>query len=532
MKPAAAVHVELSFSTLPGVALTCAECAAADIENASATDATGDLGAKISAMGKGAQLTFARAPTGAAHVSYDLRASSDLLAPPRAVLVSDDRFRAFGESLLLLPSESARMSITVSIDGSQLPAPLSASSLGLGASRTRRGWVDGLRSSMFVAGSLGTTIMDTGIEHDESAWLGYTAFDPRSVTAEIAGMRSLLRETFRGEVADHMVFFISQSRAAASVLGRGNFAVAYVTPDEPWSAALRVAMTKHLVSEWVGGEARIADANGQPAVWFGSGVALFYAAHALAHAGLLAPEDARELVSTLLSAQATLPAHSGTPADVLARQTAQGALYAARISALLRTRAARAGPRAPTADPHEAKIERLDDVLISLVDEARASGAQEGMRASGARLLRSAAFIDIVAHVLGEDERRVFASVFDKGGPVALPDNALGPCFSQRRALHAEMSLGFDLDATLESSDRVVVGLVPGGSAAKAGLLSTDIIVASNVRPGRADVPATLTVQRGQEKKTLTFVPRGKEHAGFAFVRVPGLTDSQCGNVL
>lgn len=294
-------------------------------------------------------------------------------------------------------------------------------------------------------------------------------------------------------------------------MGRGSSAVAFVTPNEPWSAALRIAITTHLVSAWVGGEARIADADGRPAVWFGSGVALYYAAHALAHAGLLPPADARELVASLLAAQATLPARDASAADLIARQTAQGALYAARVTALLRARKA-----------------RLDDVLIELVEEARAAGGPS-VRPP---LLRPAAFIDRVARLVGEDERRVFASVFEKGVPVALPDDALGPCFSQRRARHPEFALGFDLDATLESPTRVVSGLVPGGNAAKADLLPTDVLVSSSVRAGRADVPVKLTVQRGQEKKLLTFVPRGKEHAGYTFVRLPGLPDSQCGKVL
>ncbi len=240
------------------------------------------------------------------------------------------------------------------------------------------------------------------------------------------------------------------------------------------------------------------------------------------HAGLLPPEDARQFVASLLAAQATLPVRDAGAADLFARQTAQGALYAARVSALLRARAAHAGvsdgSRAPSTG--EKKVQRLDDVIVALVDEAR---AQDGA------VLAKSAFIDVVARVLGDDERRVFAAVVENGERVVLPDDALGPCFALRRARHAEMSLGFDLDATLSSREQVVVGLLHGGNAAKAGLLPTDAIVSSNVRPGRADVPAKLTVQRGAEKKTLTFIPRGKEHAGFTFVRVPGLADAQCG---
>lgn len=525
MKPAPAVHVELVFSDPPGPTLTCTECIATNVLHLTASDAVGDLAASVSASGADTTVAFARASRGATRVAYDVVATSDLIAPPRAVLVADDRFRAFGESLLLLPASSPRMAITVAIDGSSLPAPIGASSLGIGASRTRSGRVDSLRSSAFLAGSLGTSVMDTGIEHDEAAWLGYTAFDPRPVTAEIAGVRSLLRETFQAEAEDHMVFFVSQSRAAASVLGRGSSAVAFVTPDEPWSAALRIAMTKHLVNRWIGGEARVLGADGRPAAWFGSGVALFYAAHALAHAGLLPPEDAREFVASLLAAQATLARTDASPADAFARQTAQGALYAARVSALLRARVERVASKGsgPAPSSHERKGQRLDDVLISLVEEARAH--------DGAAL-RSSAFIDAVAYVLGEDERRTFVSVIENGEPVVLPDDALGPCFAQRRARHTEMSLGFDLEQTLDAPDRTVKGLVPNGNAAKAGLLATDVLVSSNVAPGRADLPAKLTVQRGAEKQTLTFVPRGKEHAGFTFARTPGLTDAQCGKVL
>jgi hypothetical protein len=524
MKPEPLVHVELVFSELASTPLGCAECAPSDVRNLIAKDAAGALQASVAGAARGTQVVFARAPQGQTTVSYDLRASSDLLAPPRAVLVQDDRFRAFGESLLLLPNERSRRSLRVTVDGSLLPASASGSSLGIGVTRSRTARVDALAASVFVAGSLGTSTFDTGIEHDEGAWLGYTAFDPRPVAAEIAGVRSLLRETFQGDADDHVVFFLSQSRAAASVVGRSGSAVAFVTPDEPWSAALRIAMTKHLVGKYIGGEARIVDAKGKPAAWFHGGVALFYAAHALSHAGLLPPEDARQFINGLLSVQATSALHSTEPADVFARQTAAGALYAARLHALFRARGDRVAEKgAAPSSPAEKSAQRLDDVLLSLVDRARLHPVDE---------LTEGAFVDAVAHALGERERGVFASIFEKGELVALPSDTLGPCFAQRPTRHAEVSLGFDLERTLEAADRVLVGLEPHGNAAKAGLVSGDVLVSSNVHSGRADLPVKLTVQRGADKKTVTYVPKGKEHPGYSFARVAGFTDAQCGKPL
>ena len=83
------------------------------------------------------------------------------------------------------------------IDGGPLRVPNAATTWGLGASRRTKTRPRGLRYLTLVAGSLGGAVFDTAGEHDESAWLGYTAFDPRPPAAEIAAIRSAMAEIFR-----------------------------------------------------------------------------------------------------------------------------------------------------------------------------------------------------------------------------------------------------------------------------------------------------------------------------------------------
>lgn len=489
------------------------------LENVVAADAKGPIDVKIAAAPPGVMVTLARAPESALRVAYDVRATDNVRAPTSELVVADDRFRAFGESMILMPValEEAPVEITIAIDGAPLHAPDAASSFGLGPLRTRVARGRALVRSAFVSGAMGKAAFDTGMEHDETSWLGYTAFDPRPVGAEIAQIRGSLREMFKGGGDDSFgVLFFSSARPAGTyaMVSRASSLVVHLGPAEPWSAALRVGITQHLLNPWIGGELRLA---GDP-VWFMDGVARFLAANVLHELQLMTPDDARSFVDGLLSVQATSPhrgkAHAEVAAlartDVKARAhlVAAGALHAVRVSALIRAKSK--GARS------------LRNVLLALVLRGREAHAP----------LPESAWTDMLTKEIGADEARVFDQTIVKGAEIALAADSLGPCFRSERGEYAAFELGFDALATAESMSRAIVDLDPKGPASKAGLQSTDILDDASFRVGHAEAPAKLVVLRGGTKTEISYKPAGVKRAGQVWTRIAGKRDDACDPML
>ena len=147
---------------------------------------------------------------------------------------------------------------------------------------------------------------DPAAGHDEAAWLGYTAFDPRPAAAEVAQIRSSLGDLFKAHDEPASTFLIvSQSRPIGSFFtsARAASVLLQVGPAEPWSAPVRLSIAQQLARRWVGGALRIAAEHGHEAEswWFSEGVARFVAMHVLSHLGLAAPADVRDEIAGLLA---------------------------------------------------------------------------------------------------------------------------------------------------------------------------------------------------------------------------------------
>lgn len=489
------------------------------LENVAAEDAKGKIAAEVAPSAPGVVVKLARAPESPLKLSYDVRASDNVRAPTSDLVVAEDRFRGFGESTILMPValEDAPVEITLGIDGSALHAPDAASSFGLGPLRTRVARGRALMRSAFVSGAMGKAAFDTGMEHDETSWLGYTAFDPRPAAAEIALVRGSLRELFKGGGEDSFgVLFISSARPAGTyaMVPRASSLVVHLGPGEAWSAALRVGVAQHLVNPWIGGDLRIA---GDP-VWFMDGVARFAAANVLFDLALMTPDDAKGFVEGLLSVQATSPhrGKSGAELATLARSDpraraqliAAGALHAVRVSALIRAKTK--GTRS------------LRNVLVDFVQRGREARAP----------LAESVWTDMLAKEVGPDEAKAFDQTIVKGGEIALPDGALGPCFRAEKGDYVAFELGFDALATAESTARTIVDLDPKGPAAKAGLLSSDVLDDANFKIGHADTPAKLVVLRNGTKTEISYKPAGIRRPGQVWTRIAAKKDEVCDTVL
>ena len=375
-EPSARVHVEITADG-PRAALqkwrleAPAEGAIVDL---AVTDDAGSI--PFGADDGAGALTLRREAVGPVHVRYDRAATTDAPARPLGQLVLIDRFRGSGEGLLILPDafDDLLIPIDVRIDGAEIHAPNAASSLGVGAARRINARARALRRSTFMAGSMGAAVFDSVEGHDEAAWLGYTAFDPRPVIAEIAQVRTSMRELFGSTdpwtEMTYLVFGQTRPLGSFTTSARAGSVLLQVGPAEPWAAALRLSVAQQLIHRWVGGELWIGPtdaAHEAEAYWFTEGVARFMTTHVLAKLGLLTPADVRDAIAGEAAVLATSPhrtagnvalaARARTDETARATLAARGALYGARVSASIRARSKRA--------------RSLDDVVLALLKQAR-----------------------------------------------------------------------------------------------------------------------------------------------------------------
>jgi hypothetical protein len=470
----------------------------------------------------GVELRLPRAPSGPVTVSYDVSGAGDAPDDPLGLLVLEDRFRGAGESLVALPegAEDARAGALVRIDGEALRASAAASSLGVGAARRTTLSPRALRHATFVAGSLGVQVIDDpAAGHDEGAWLGYTAFDPRPTVAELAQVRSSLRELLRSQAdpGSWTYLFVSQTRPIGSFTStpRSGSILLQVGPAEPWTAAIRLSMAQQLARRWIGGELAV-KAQGAEGAWFGEGVSRYVATILLGRLGLLAPDEMRDAVAGELSVVATSPHRALDNArlaqlaqtDEAARATlmARGALYAIHEAATLRAKTK--GRRG------------LVDVLGELVRHAEDAKQRD---------LPLDAWLTALAKD-DPDAARTFDALVVRGEPPVLPATALGPCFRPGTGEYVAYDPGFDVDATRTSPEGHVTGVRAGGPAAQAGLRDGDVLESMQARDGDAAVPVKLVVSRAGAKVTLSYAPRGAHGRGQTWTRVP-MPDDRCGGL-
>jgi hypothetical protein len=461
---------------------------------------------------------LARAPEGPVTFRYDLHLRATERSP--ALAIFSDRFVAHGEALLILPEalDDVRVHTSIAIDGAPLHAAKAASSLGVGELRSAERPGRFLRHATFMAGSLGTAILDASEGHDEAAWLGYTAFDVRAVVGELAQARTGFADYFRSGYEVPMTYFVvGEARPLGHfrVAARAESVVLSVGAGEPWSAPLRVAVAQQMLHTWIGGVLWVGPADAEheaEAAWFVDGVSRFLAVRLLRRFGLLSPGEARDAVVAALSEQATSP-YGGQPNVRVAAQNdrtsrallaARGALYAMRVDGEIRR--ASGGKRS------------IDDVLHALYARAREAG----------NALPASAWVDAVARELGAAAAPMHAKLIDEGAAVVLADDALGRCFRAAKTTYARFEIGFDDVRTEDDPMHRVAGVVAESAAARAGLRDGDILESSDAEGSDPDRPVKLRVSQAGVAREITYTPRGSAHAGTAFARVAGIADEAC----
>jgi len=533
--PSPHVHVEIDVSIPASVDLKVAggplqawrirRTGVDRVSNVAAHDDTGEIKVDVAAAAPGVELTLGRPLTGAVHLSYDVAANGDAPDDPLGQLVLDDRFRGAGEGLLALPSALDDLSVPtiLKIDGEALRAPNAASSFGFGASHHMTIRPRVLRYGSFLAGSMGAAkFEDDASGRDEGAWLGYTSFDPRPAVAEMAVIRTGLSEQFKEHDNSLWTYLLmAQTRPVGSfsTTARAASVLLQLGPSEPWSAPLRLSVGQQLAHRWIGGELRLASPppHDAEAWWFNDGVARYVAMHVLSRLGLFTANDTKDEIAGQLAVLATTGFAKRTNAELAAEAesndvaravlVARGALFAAREAAVIRARS---------------KGEKsLDAVLLALVEQARHDGG---------RPVQATAVVDALAKE-DPDAAKSFDAFITRGAPLELPPSALGPCFHSGAGEYVAFDPGFDVVGTREAKEGRVVGLRPGGPAAKAGLREGDLVQTMTERDGDADVPVKIAVMRGGAKVNVTYLPKGAHGRGQTWARVRTVPDDHCGDM-
>lgn len=492
-------------------------------------DSIGALEVKLAARPDGrAAFTMPRPTSGPVHVAYAVDAAPGAGGVVPGVDVDPNRFVAAGEPLLLLPDGLDERAVHAMVRVVADPFVVNderesfvggASSFGAGSTREVDIHGGALRRGVYLAGPIGRARFDAPEGHDEAVWLGYTAFDPRPIAADVAAFRTAAREIFRaGDDPALTLLILPDARrpGAFAAARRARSVLVRLGTGETWSAPLRIAVAVEVLRAWIG--ERLYIGKGEPgreaeAYWFTEGLTRHLARDLLFRFGLISPADVADEVNGLTALAVTSPLHAASNVDLARRArepgavpllVARGALYATAVAARIRAKSKGA--------------ESLDSALRGLMDRARAARGP----------LPDEAWIDAITAAAGPGEGERFAAAIGAGKAEDLPDGALGPCFRRAPRTFAAFDLGFDEDATRAAADRRVAGLRPGGPAEKAGLRPGDALVDAVIGRGRSDVPVSITVERDGARRTVKYLPAGPQGRGMGFSRKPDVPDEAC----
>lgn len=432
---------------------------------------------------------------------YDVKPTASDDETLRTVIEAG-RFRAVGERILALPIafDAQRIEATVVIDAHAVDLPMSASSFGVGAARIRhvvKTTGAELRRTAFIAGGGGHAIFDAPEGHDEAAWLGWTAFDPRAVGAEIAGFRGLVRDYFKDtDPGPATMLFVADERPRGRfrIMRRTGGILVNVGGKDPYDAPLRLAVGHDLAHAWIGDRLWV---GANDAFWFQEGFARWVSREQLARAGLLSPDEYAGEVNRLLGVIAT----SGRDKRTLALQIARGAMFATMLDGRIRERSQ--GARS------------LDDLLRALLHSSDAMHVQIAVED----------FLLAAVKEGGDVVRADFDDVVVNAKRSSLPRDALGGCFEPRDAIYEGLDAGFDVAGS--RAEKKVRDVDPKGPAAKAGLREGEPLVSTD-DPLETTEPMNVEVERDGRATTIAFKPTGGTRKGQAFRRKPGLSDDAC----
>ena len=470
-----------------------------------------------------------RHPSGAIVITYKVRITRGESPKFQGVRAHAGGFEGMGATFLLLPDVNDRYHAHVkwSLAGAGEGAT-AVSSFGAGDAETA-GPLDRLKSAFYMAGPLGQLTLDDGSAHFRSAWLGRAAFDAAEASAWASRAREAQRAFFRDADPTPFTFFLrAVPKLGASWVGNGGPSSFLLLAGDtlPWSRLTRFAVAHEIGHTWLGvaGSGVRLDGPEGSAYWFTEGFNVHYTRELLLRAGLATPaeflDDLRERTERFLVNPDKALSNEAIAKGFFKSDTVnklpydRGMLYAAEVDAAVRARSN--GKRS------------LDDLVLGLLEKARALGKQEGAGAKDApatATLPATAFRDLVGVELGLEGQARYDAVIGRGEAPAPPSGAYGPCFKAVKKAVPRFELGFDVASY---KDGKLHGLVRGSAADRAGLREGDRVKGGEAQVGITGKPATVIVEREGKEKTIAFLPQGATVDGSIWVRDAKIPDSAC----
>ena len=182
-------------------------------------------------------------------------------APVGDVVVSSAGFVRFYGEALKLPTWPEKTHVVIDFDLSKAPVEDVASSFGNGKHVEIDIAPSELPKGVWMAGTVFTANFDAYEGIDHFSWIGYSAFDPRWVAAEVATLRSAVGQYF-GDKNDpnhpigFSMLFTADRRSAIesspiSIYPRWHGVFGVVDIDAPWSASARMQVALALVGRYL-----------------------------------------------------------------------------------------------------------------------------------------------------------------------------------------------------------------------------------------------------------------------------------------
>ena len=220
--------------------------------SAKARDARGD----VPVTWKGGLLELGRSPERFLELDYSLPTAKegDVVASPTGFV------RFYGERLLLpVGVATERTHVTIDFDFGKTPFEAAASSFGFGKHVEADVAPVDLSKGAWLAGDVYSARFHAFEGTDEFAWVGYAAFDPRWISAEIATLRTTVSQFFGDSHPPPFTMLLAVDKRGPiestpiTIYPRWHGAFAIADVDAPWGIGARMATALALVSRFVGG---------------------------------------------------------------------------------------------------------------------------------------------------------------------------------------------------------------------------------------------------------------------------------------
>ena len=471
----------------------------ARIADFSARDSTGELEVRATTDALPIRFELARAATGALEIRYRVifGAKGDVYSPYAEPI----ELSVGGEDVLVLPVAEERFPVEIHLKTGGV-ASGGASSFALGADQRATASTRDLRGAYFFAGDVGTAAFHGSDGDDFGAWIGFTKFDPRWVSAELAGIRSAVdayvgRMTSLGAPPNAFLFTATRRDELPLVVSsRTRGLVVSVDRRATWSPAVRILSTQALVRRYLGGFLWVGDRSDEASgAFFSEGFSRTVARELLFDSTWLSAVDRAVELNTLLAAVAFADDPRGL---VMAR----GALVATALDVALQ------------------KASNGQRSLKTFLRERLAAAAKDSKDT-----ISNAEFAAAVREEAGATAANDMAASLQQGAEVKLPSELMGPCFRLAKKELVQFELGF---VSSSDAEMKVVSVKAGSRAEAAGVRAGDVVTALDYAQGRSGVPVKMTVLRLGRKVPLRFLPAGASRPGRQFERVPGAPDDRC----